>query len=205
MKEAGSQYITIKNIKRKTKRHLKDIKKTSKDIKKTPERYQKDIERISKSSYNHKVRIFYYRFYSYTNEIKFITPRVYFIALHGWGYIICCIFWPAFGCCACQMLVEIVIFSVFAAKNFKKVKFSSHFTFHWASKNACLHFILNYDSGRLSQTFCVVESNDFCLKDIIALLQHVTCHKNWLRIRMTDTQLLKISDYLTILCPTIIC
>ena len=34
----------------------------------------------------------------------------------------CCIFWPAFGCCASQMLVEIVIFSIFCAKKLKKRK-----------------------------------------------------------------------------------
>ena len=34
----------------------------------------------------------------------------------------CCIFWPAFGCCIPQTLVEIVIFSIFCAKNLKKCK-----------------------------------------------------------------------------------
>ena len=34
----------------------------------------------------------------------------------------CCIFWPAFGCCALRTLVEIVIFSAFAAKNLKKAR-----------------------------------------------------------------------------------
>ena len=39
-----------------------------------------------------------------------------------WAVLIhvCCIFQPAFGCCALQALVKIVIFSVFAAKNLKK-------------------------------------------------------------------------------------
>ena len=32
----------------------------------------------------------------------------------------CCIFRPAFGCCALQTLVEIVIFSFFSAKKLKK-------------------------------------------------------------------------------------
>ena len=32
----------------------------------------------------------------------------------------CCIFWPAFGCCALQTLDEIVIFSVFNGKKLKK-------------------------------------------------------------------------------------
>ena len=31
-----------------------------------------------------------------------------------WVWYICCIFWPAFGCCALQTLVEIVFFNVFA-------------------------------------------------------------------------------------------
>ena len=32
----------------------------------------------------------------------------------------CCIFWPAFGWCACQLLVEICFFKVFGLKNGKK-------------------------------------------------------------------------------------
>ena len=39
------------------------------------------------------------------------------IVTHG-----CCIFPPAFGCCAPQTLVEIVIFSIFYAKKLKKRK-----------------------------------------------------------------------------------
>ena len=39
-----------------------------------------------------------------------------------WCNITCCIFRPSFGCCARQRLVDIVIFSVFAAKNQKKNK-----------------------------------------------------------------------------------
>ena len=38
------------------------------------------------------------------------------------NYDPCCIFRPAFGCCALQTLVEIVFFSVFAAKNLKKTR-----------------------------------------------------------------------------------
>ena len=34
----------------------------------------------------------------------------------------CCIFWPVIGCCALQTLVEMTIFSVFAAKNLKNTK-----------------------------------------------------------------------------------
>ena len=37
---------------------------------------------------------------------------------------ICCIFWPEFGCCTPQMLVE-VIFSVFCAKKLKKQEICS--------------------------------------------------------------------------------
>ena len=33
-----------------------------------------------------------------------------------------CIFWPAFGCCAPQTLVEIVIFSVLCSKKLKKAR-----------------------------------------------------------------------------------
>ena len=40
---------------------------------------------------------------------------------------ICCIFRPAFGCCALQTLVKIVIFSVFYAKNLKKQEICSKF------------------------------------------------------------------------------
>ena len=38
------------------------------------------------------------------------------------GTVGCCIFLPAFGCCALQTLVNLVIFSIFAAKNFKKAR-----------------------------------------------------------------------------------
>ena len=34
----------------------------------------------------------------------------------------CCIFWPAFGCCALQTLVEIVIFSIFSAKRARNLQ-----------------------------------------------------------------------------------
>ena len=36
--------------------------------------------------------------------------------------IIFCIFWPAFGCCPCQTLVEICVFNVFCAQKLKNVK-----------------------------------------------------------------------------------
>ena len=39
----------------------------------------------------------------------------------------CCIFRPAFGCCALQTLVEIVIFSIFVAKNLKKQEICGKF------------------------------------------------------------------------------
>ena len=38
-----------------------------------------------------------------------------------------CIFGPAFGCCALQKPVEIVIFNIFAAKNLKKQEICSKF------------------------------------------------------------------------------
>ena len=38
------------------------------------------------------------------------------------GCVACCIFRPAFGCCALQLLVEIVIFSVFNGKKPKKAR-----------------------------------------------------------------------------------
>ena len=34
----------------------------------------------------------------------------------------CCIFWPAFGCCAFQTLIKMTIFSVFCSKNLKKAR-----------------------------------------------------------------------------------
>ena len=37
----------------------------------------------------------------------------------------CCIFWPVFGCCARQMQVKTVIFSIFMTKSWKKQKISS--------------------------------------------------------------------------------
>ena len=39
----------------------------------------------------------------------------------------CCILRPAFGCCALQMLVEIVIFSIFNNKKLKKQEICSKF------------------------------------------------------------------------------
>ena len=44
--------------------------------------------------------------------------RSCFLCWDSWnGDVTCCIFWPAFGCGPLQTLVEIIIFSVFAAKN----------------------------------------------------------------------------------------
>ena len=42
-------------------------------------------------------------------------------------YPVCCIFRPAFGCCALQTLVKIVIFSIFSAKKLKKQDICSNF------------------------------------------------------------------------------
>ena len=39
---------------------------------------------------------------------------------HGFSYVICCMFRPAFGCCALQTLVKIVIFSIFTHFFLKK-------------------------------------------------------------------------------------
>ena len=58
-------------------------------------------------------------------------------------FINCCIFWPAFGCCARHTLVEIVIFSIFATKNVKKQEICSKFQ----QKTGCLH--LHQNAGRL--------------------------------------------------------
>ena len=41
------------------------------------------------------------------------------ILVHFW-LCVCCIFWPAFGCCAPKTLVKICIFNVFGGKKLKK-------------------------------------------------------------------------------------
>ena len=51
----------------------------------------------------------------------------------------CCIFQPAFGCCPLQTLVEIVIFSVYAAKNLKKQEFCSKIQEKKQRKNIAKH------------------------------------------------------------------
>ena len=56
----------------------------------------------------------------------------------------CCIFQPAFGCCARQTLVEIAIISVFAAKNLKK---SKKFAANFCKKKK--FFNLHQNAGRL--------------------------------------------------------
>ena len=48
----------------------------------------------------------------------------------------CCIFWPVFGCCAPQLLVEIVIFCIFYAKKQKRQKSKKKPKEH--KKRACL-------------------------------------------------------------------
>ena len=46
------------------------------------------------------------------------------------GLYLCFIFWLAFGCCAPQILVKIVIFRVFCAKKLKKRKKVTNLTHH---------------------------------------------------------------------------
>ena len=61
---------------------------------------------------------------------KFISAKLWreaFFKVKFTFWLICCIFWPAFGCCACQRLVQIVIFSIFCAKNLKKQEICSIF------------------------------------------------------------------------------
>ena len=57
---------------------------------------------------------FYYGMWIYAGK--------YFIRYATDLTLSCCIFRPAFGCCALQTLVEKVIFSIFSAKNFKKAR-----------------------------------------------------------------------------------
>ena len=54
---------------------------------------------------------------------------------------VCCIFRPAFGCCARQTLVEIVIFSVFCAKKCKKKARNLQ---QISAKNSFFLFILKF-------------------------------------------------------------
>ena len=56
----------------------------------------------------------------------------------------CCIFQPAFGCCALQTMVKIVTFSLFCAKNLKKARNLQQIS---AKKSFFLH--LHQNTGRL--------------------------------------------------------
>ena len=55
-------------------------------------------------------------------------------------YHTCCIFRPAFGCCTPQTLVEIVIFSIFCAKNLKKCKKRNKFGEKFGKKTGFFQF-----------------------------------------------------------------
>ena len=76
--------------------------------------------------------LFYYCLLVFLRRCK--CKCIYFVEnlKHRYFYLkighICCIFRPAFGCCACQTLVKIVIFSIFCAKNIKSKKFAANFS-----------------------------------------------------------------------------
>ena len=57
-------------------------------------------------------------------RLKFETELIVIEAdfLNCFSKLLCSNFRPAFGCCARQTLVELVIYSVFAAKNLKKAR-----------------------------------------------------------------------------------
>ena len=60
------------------------------------------------------------------NKSFFATKKSFFASCIGTISAVishhCCIFWQAFGCCALQALVEILIFSIFCAKKQKKMQ-----------------------------------------------------------------------------------
>ena len=58
-------------------------------------------------------------------EVTFIVGSKSECQIYSLCIPYCCIFQPAYGCCALQTLVEIVIFSVFCAKNLKKQEICS--------------------------------------------------------------------------------
>ena len=58
----------------------------------------------------------------------------------------CCIFWPAFGCCPLQTLVEIVIFSVFSAKKQQTCLFGVH---DCTSSKMCPHLYSKWNNGNV--------------------------------------------------------
>ena len=60
--------------------------------------------------------------------------------------VYCYIFWPAFGCCAPQKLVEIFIFSIYCAKKLKKWEKSRKFEAKFIKKH--IFFNLHQNAGR---------------------------------------------------------
>ena len=95
--------------------------------------------------------------------------------------VLCCIFQPAFGCCALETLVEIVIFSIFCAKKAKKskkfeAKFCKKHVFLGLHQNAGGPFSIgektycynkgSLDNWQLELTFCGI-SLCYLLTDII--------------------------------------
>ena len=69
----------------------------------------------------------------------------------------CCIFWPAFGCCPLQTLVETVIFSIFNDKKLKKAK-----NFRKILQKSCF-LSLHQNAGRLFYSLkkCFIEKSSF--------------------------------------------
>ena len=107
-----------------------------------------------------KVKIFSYSQLCFANKVLFTVQRVQGIyslpnkraMITNWEWqsiglamfiITCCIFRPAFGCCALQTLVEMGIFSIFAAKNHKKQEFCSKF------QQKTVFFAFHQNAGRL--------------------------------------------------------
>ena len=63
------------------------------------------------------------------HKVALCSFFLYLIA--DFSYSVCCIFWPVFGCCTPQTLVEIFIFSIFCAKKLKmqkRKKFAAKFS-----------------------------------------------------------------------------
>ena len=92
----------------------------------------------------------------------------------------CCIFWPAFGCCAPQMLVEIVIFSIFYAKTLKKVTnllqiFSKKWFFKVCTKALVECFIPNFNKF-FSLSEVKVRENDYFDKCLVC-----SAPRHWLK------------------------
>ena len=87
----------------------------------------------------------------------------------------CCIFWPAFGCCALQPLVKIVIFSVFAAKNLKKARNFNKFAANFSKKH---FFKLQQNAGGL---FYSQKMSFFSLKTRFYPKKTKVLHQNYIK------------------------